>query len=65
MARRSFSKRVTRKIKKTLKPNEAQNIIEREFTDSHDNKHRFRMDFNPHSPSEPTIEWKVNYGNSN
>ena len=62
MARRSFSKRIVRKIKRMLKPDEAKNIIEREFTDSHGNKSRLILDFNPHKPSEPTIQGGYNYG---
>ena len=62
MARKSFSKRIVRKIKKRLTPDETQNIIEKEFTDSHNNKHKLRIDFNPHSQKEPTIETYIDYG---
>lgn len=62
MAKRSFSKRVVRKIKRVLKPDEAQNIIETEFSDSHNNKIRFRVDFNPHPIDEPTFRWQRDYG---
>lgn len=62
MARKSFSRRVVRKIKRTLKVDELQNVIEKEFTDSRGNKMKFRFDFNPHSPKEPTIEGGFNYG---
>lgn len=61
MARKSFSRRVVRKIKRTLKLDEAQEIIRQEFTDSRKNKHIFIMDVKPHNPSKPTIEGSVEY----
>ena len=61
MAKR-FSRRITRKIKKILKENEARNIIEKEFTDSHGNKSKLILDFNPHATKEPTIQGGFNYG---
>lgn len=64
MAKRSFSRRVVRKIKRILKPDEAKNIIEKEFEDSHNNKIKFRFDFNPHSTEEPTIKWQRNHGDN-
>ena len=41
---------------------EMNNIIEKEFTDSRNNKVKFRFDFNPHPISEPTIKWQREYG---
>ena len=62
MVRKSFRKRVIKKIKRTLQMNEMQNIIEKEFTDSKGNKSKLRFDFNPHSPKEPTIQLDYKYG---
>ena len=64
MARRSFSKRVTRKLKRIIKQNELQNIIEREFIDSHNNKVQLKFDFNPHNFNEPTFRWQRQYGDN-
>ena len=64
MARKSFSRRVVRKIKRTLKVDELQNVIEKEFTDSRGNKVRLRFDFNPHPIDEPTIKWQRQYGDN-
>ena len=41
---------------------EMDNIIEKEFTDSRGNKSKIRLDFNPHSPKEPTVQGGYNYG---
>ena len=60
--KKSFSKRVTRKIKRVLKENEARNIIQKEFLDSQGNKSKLILDFNPHSPKEPTVQGGFNYG---
>ena len=60
--RKSFTKRVVRRIKRTLSPDEAQNVIEKEFESKKGDKLKFRFDFNPHSPKEPTIEGGFNYG---
>ena len=62
MARKSFRKRVVRKIKRILRMDEAQNVIEREFGDNQGNKTKIRFDFNPHSPKDPTIELQYDYG---
>ena len=61
MAKR-FSKRVVRKIKKILKPDETRDVIEKEFMDSHGNNVKFIFDFNPHTINKPTIEWQRKYG---
>jgi hypothetical protein len=61
---RKFSKRITRRIKKIIKENEARNIIEKEFTDNRGNKVRLRFDFNPHPIDEPTIKWQRQYGDN-
>jgi len=59
---KNFSRKVIRKIKKILKPDEIQNVIEKEFSDSRGNKLKFRFDFNPHSPNKPTIQGGFKYG---
>ena len=64
MARKSFRKRVINRIRRTLRMDEADNIIEKEFTDSRGNKSKLRFDFNPHSPKEPTIETYIDYGDN-
>ena len=61
MARR-FTRQRTKRTRVRLRPDEAKNIIEQEFTDSRGNKARLRLDFNPHSPKEPTMDWKRKYG---
>lgn len=61
MSKRSFSKRVIRKIKRTLKLDEAQEIIRKEFTDSKGNKMNMSIDVKPQNPKEPTIEWNRQY----
>ena len=60
MAKR-FSRKVTKKKIFKLTPKQAENIIEKEFSDSRGNKIRFRFDNNPHKIDEPTIEWKRKY----
>lgn len=62
MVKRSFSKRVVKKIKRVLRLDEAKNMIEKEFSDIRDNKIKFRFDFNPHPANEPTIKWQRQYG---
>ena len=57
-----FTRRKNRRKRVRLNPNEAQNVIEKEFIDSKGNKVRLRVDFNPHSPKEPTIDWKRKNG---
>ena len=61
MSRKSFSRRVVRKIKRTLKLDEAQEIIRKEFTDSKGNKMNMSIDVKPQKPKEPTIEWNRQY----
>lgn len=57
-----FSRRTTRRTQRKIKPEEVNNIIERNFIDSRGNKSTIRFDFNPHKPSEPTIQGGFNYG---
>ena len=64
MAKRSFSKRVVRKIKRVLKPDELNDVIEKEFGDGQGNKTKLRFDFNPHPISEPTINIQYDYGDN-
>ena len=54
--KRSFSKRVVRRIKRMLSPKDAEEIIRQEFEDSRGNKSRVIYDVRPHSPNKPTIE---------
>jgi len=61
MAKR-FSRRVTRRKKTKLKPNEVNSVIEKVFIDSRGNKSILKFDFNPHKTSEPTIQGGFNYG---
>lgn len=63
MAKRSFSRRVYRKIKKLLSPKNAEDIIKREFEDSRGNKHELNFNFRPHSPNDGgDIRLKYNQG---
>lgn len=64
MARKSFRKRVINRIRRTLRMNEMNNVIEKEFTDSRGNKSKLRLDFNPHLPKDPTIELQYDYGDN-
>jgi len=59
---RVFSKKTKKKTTKKITEKELQNIIEKEFSDNQQNKIKFRFDFNPHSPDEPTIKWQRKYG---
>lgn len=61
MAKR-FSKKQTKRTKVRLTPREAENIIEKEFTDDKGNKTKLRFDFNPHPIGKPTIELDYEYG---
>lgn len=61
MAKR-FSKRVTRKTQRKVKPEEVNNIIEKDFIDSRGNKIKMQYDFRPHSINEPTFSIKRDYG---
>ena len=61
MAKKRFSKRVTRKTQYKLTPKDAETIIRQDFTDSHNNKHICKMDIKPHKPSIPTIEGNIQY----
>lgn len=63
MAKR-FSKRVTRKTQRKVKPEEVNNIIEKDFIDSRGNKIKIKFDFNPHPISEPTFKWQRDYGDN-
>lgn len=56
MARKSFSRRVVRKIKRTLRLDEAQEIIKREFSDGNGNKSTVIYDVKPQKWNSPTIE---------
>ena len=60
MAKR-FSKKISRRKTYKLSPHDAEEIIRQEFTDSHRNRHIFKMDIRPHRPSRPTIEGTVEY----
>ena len=64
MARKSFSRKIVRKIRKVLHRDEAQDMIEKEFSDSHNNKIKFRFNFSPHPINEPTIKWQRDYGDN-
>lgn len=64
MARKSFSRKIVRKIRKVLHRDEAENIIEKEFGDNKGNKTRLRFDFNPHPINKPTIELEYDYGDN-
>jgi hypothetical protein len=61
MAKR-FSKRVVRKVKKILKPDETRDVIEKEFGDTRGNKTILQFDFRPHSINKPTVEIEYDYG---
>lgn len=61
MARKSFSRRVVRKIKRTLRLDEAQEIMRKEFIDSHGNKHVNIIEFKPQSPLKPDFKQTVEY----
>ena len=56
MARKSFSRRVVRKIKRTLKLDEAQEILRKEFSDDKGNKSTIIYDVKPQKWNAPTIE---------
>lgn len=47
MSKRSFSRRVVRKIKRTLRLDEAQEIIRKEFSDDKGNKSTIIYDVKP------------------
>ena len=61
MARKSFTKRVFRRIKRIISPKDAEEIIKKEFSDSHGNQMNMSIDVKPQSPNKPTIEWNRNY----
>ena len=58
---KKYSRKVTKKRIFKLNPRDAQDIIEKEFSDSRGNRIRFRHDFRPHPIDEPTIEWQRKY----
>lgn len=60
MARR-FTRQKTKKTKVRLSPQQADEIIRQEFTDSRGNRFIFRMTSKPHLPKEPTIKGTVEY----
>ena len=62
---RKFSKRITRKTRVKLSPQQASNIIEEEFADTRGNKFRFRITGKPHKPNKPTIEREIQYNDRN
>lgn len=64
MARR-YSKKVTKKRIFRLSPRDAENIIYKEFTDSHGNKHIFKVRFKPQNPFEPDFKQTVEYKENN
>ena len=57
-----ITRRKSKKTKVRLQPNEARNVIEKEFADSRGNKVKLRVNLNPHSPKEPTVDWQRKYG---
>lgn len=64
MAQKRFSKRVTRKTQRKVKPEEVNNIIEKDFVDSRGNKSILKFDFNPHPINKPTIQTFIDYGDN-
>lgn len=58
---KQYKKITQKKTKVRISPENAEKILEQEFTDSKGNKFNLNIIFKPHKPSEPTIEGFVKY----